>query len=539
MPFYLFYQLIDELLAAYNQFPHVSDEKADIIDSINVLLDLTEIEEDENIEEKIENLTMCTIIFEANGGTGVMPNKSIYHGKSKMLPRNKYKREGYDFQGWTKEKGSSIVHYSDRSRISINDKNTTTLVLYAVWKIQTFKIEYKANGGAGSMASATKDYGTKYKLDPNKFTRKDYLFLGWSTNSSKTTADYKDQQEITVKSNLVLYAIWKLNQVTITYNANGGSGTMAAKTVIVGTTVTLDDNKFTRTDYIFKGWATSASGSVAFANKAQIKSIAQNYTLYAVWERSLVVYPASNARAWNACSKASCWHGDNAQERIMNILSPNMGDGTFNSRYNWSKNRGVNCFHLFISNNRDGEYAGYSIYGNSASGNISSSYTRVMGNRIKRIFNDGYGVILWLMADDDGGWNNTHLRNFDKYCRDIKSLGWLPYCSTICLGLEINESVGSSANIKSMATTLKKYYGGKIGVHFGSRDQYDRASGTGVDIIFGQITPSEVSESRIRSDIERGKRYASAFNMFEISRHDSRSMAQYALNHGAYGVGNW
>lgn len=94
-----------------------------------------------------------------------------------------------------------------------------------------------------------------------------------------------------------------------------------------------------------------------------------------------------------------------------------------------------------------------------------------------------------------------------------------------------------------MAGTEKEYklekINGKIGVHFGSSSDYSRAKDTGIDIIFGRITPSKVSHFTIRADIAEGKKYASAFNMFEICRTEDRANAQYALNNGAYGVGNW
>ena len=68
----------------------------------------------------------------------------------------------------------------------------------------------------------------------------------------------------------------------IYYNANGGSGSMASQTKISGVDLTLRSNTFTRTGYTFQGWATSASGSVVYANGATYTANA-SVTLYAVW----------------------------------------------------------------------------------------------------------------------------------------------------------------------------------------------------------------------------------------------------------------
>lgn len=67
------------------------------------------------------------------------------------------------------------------------------------------------------------------------------------------------------------------------YNANGGSGAPSQQTKWHGTNLTLSTTKPTRTGYTFKGWATSASGSVAYASGASYIANAA-VTLYAVWQ---------------------------------------------------------------------------------------------------------------------------------------------------------------------------------------------------------------------------------------------------------------
>lgn len=69
----------------------------------------------------------------------------------------------------------------------------------------------------------------------------------------------------------------------ISYNSNGGSGAPSAQTKWHGTNITLSSTKPTRTGYTFKGWATSASGSVAYAAGAAYSTNA-TVTLYAVWQ---------------------------------------------------------------------------------------------------------------------------------------------------------------------------------------------------------------------------------------------------------------
>ena len=67
----------------------------------------------------------------------------------------------------------------------------------------------------------------------------------------------------------------------------------------------------------------------------------------------------SKTPSWNECTKASCWQGQNAGTRHMNILSPKFSDAVFRDRVKWAKARGCNTLHLFLINKGDGEGSGY------------------------------------------------------------------------------------------------------------------------------------------------------------------------------------
>ena len=80
------------------------------------------------------------------------------------------------------------------------------------------------------------------------------------------------------------YTVPALTSYKVSYNANGGSGAPSAQTKYYGKTLKLSSTKPTRTGYTFKGWATSASGSVAYASGANYTTNAA-VTLYAVWQK--------------------------------------------------------------------------------------------------------------------------------------------------------------------------------------------------------------------------------------------------------------
>ena len=69
---------------------------------------------------------------------------------------------------------------------------------------------------------------------------------------------------------------------TVSYNANGGTGTMESHSTTTGS-ITLKANQFTREGYTFKGWGTSLNTDTVVYVDKQIISIPKDITLYAVW----------------------------------------------------------------------------------------------------------------------------------------------------------------------------------------------------------------------------------------------------------------
>lgn len=72
-----------------------------------------------------------------------------------------------------------------------------------------------------------------------------------------------------------------LNPTTVTFNANGGSGSMATQQANVAQSLTT--NTFTRSGFTFAGWSTSAGGSIAYGNGATYNFVAGGTTLFAQW----------------------------------------------------------------------------------------------------------------------------------------------------------------------------------------------------------------------------------------------------------------
>ena len=244
------------------------------------------------------------ITFNANDGTSSPETKIQYVEANSYayvtLQANTFTREGYSFVGWAKSADAEKRDYADSYSLF---QTTSDVTLYAVWKDELhYVITFDANGGEGTMAKqlVDKDSAT-VTLNANAFTKSGYVFYGWSTSSYNFSSSitHVDGEEITVSYDKKLYAVWlsSSSAVKITFNANDGSDkTKTQYLKYVSTTFSSDSysnklaaNTFTRKDYKFKGWATSADSSyVSYNDKYSFsyEKMTSPLTLYAVWEYS-------------------------------------------------------------------------------------------------------------------------------------------------------------------------------------------------------------------------------------------------------------
>ncbi|GEM_PF-3988486 len=161
--------------------------------------------------------------------------------------------------------------------------------LYAVWSRNAYNLNFDANGGTNAPTSYSIYYDYEGGITYDKPTKENYTFLGWSKIKGATNPDYKPGDRIKISSDTILYAVWKANTFTITYNANGGSGEPVSQTKESGKALTLSSTKPTRLGYTFLGWATSASASNAQYNAGSSFTTDANTTLYAVWRKDEVI----------------------------------------------------------------------------------------------------------------------------------------------------------------------------------------------------------------------------------------------------------
>ena len=116
---------------------------------------------------------------------------------------------------------------------------------------------------------------------------------------------------------------YTISEQSLSYDANGGMGTMSAETGVAGKIVTVAQNKFTRNNYTFTGWNTQADGKGTVYKAGDSFTLTDKDTvLYAQWSKN----SGSAGTGTNGTAKPSAGTGTNGTAKPTN--SPKTGDNS-------------------------------------------------------------------------------------------------------------------------------------------------------------------------------------------------------------------
>ena len=220
-----------------------------------------------------EPITTYTVTFDANGGTGTMAGVSGVLGDY-TLPANGFTApEGKQFKCWS----------VDGKEKAVGDKITVSAdtTVKAVWE----DIEYTVTVTNGTASVSKAAAGATVTLTANR-APSGQVFDKWVAESGNVTLADATSATTTFTmpaGNVTAKATYKNIPVvthTVTFEANGGSGSMAAVTGVLGT-YTLPENGFTAPEgKQFKCWSVNGTEKAA---RDQI-TVTANITVTAVWE---------------------------------------------------------------------------------------------------------------------------------------------------------------------------------------------------------------------------------------------------------------
>lgn len=150
-----------------------------------------------------------------------------------------------------------------------------------------YTITFNGSGAeSGSIATIQAKNNQQIQLPDNKFIKNGYKFTGWA-ESENGDVKYTNQAYITVKSDLVLYAVWEKEESVITSYTitlySGYDDTYQQYTNQNNEPFLLPDTPFNRAGYVFMGWSLEKNGDVNYKNNDTL-NINTDIILYAVWQ---------------------------------------------------------------------------------------------------------------------------------------------------------------------------------------------------------------------------------------------------------------
>ncbi len=180
-------------------------------------------------------------------------------------------KEGYRFIGWydneacTGEAVTEIVAGSE-----------TDLELWALYE-KLYTIQYVMDGGTNHINNPY-EFTAKEKVVLQTPSKEGHTFLGWFSDSTCETSI--SEIPLGTTENQTVYASWKINEYTITFNAADYPDQEAIKVTYGSDISGYEPAEPTKTDYLFGGWYTSQR----FDEKFEFTTMpAKNVTLYAKW----------------------------------------------------------------------------------------------------------------------------------------------------------------------------------------------------------------------------------------------------------------
>lgn len=190
--------------------------------------------------------------------------------------------QGYSFAGWSLTEGG-IADYAPTD-------------IYPVWDSQQFYavytrvVTYNANGGMGTLAGI-RYYGLPYISEQGtELTKSGYTLAGWGASATTTEhgVGFYEKGSVIADSvlstfNYTLYAVWKENSYTLSFDSRGGS---PIDDVSVLYNAYVPYRGTTKLGYEFLGWfekidETTISNTAFDFTNARMGS--NNLTLVAKW----------------------------------------------------------------------------------------------------------------------------------------------------------------------------------------------------------------------------------------------------------------
>ena len=191
-----------------------------------------------------------TVTLDSNGGGAVTPSTvtATYDQSLNNLPVPKRLR--YVFSGWYDAQAGGKQYVDGNGNSTARYDKTENCTLYAQWQEAPIcTVTFDPNGGTLTGAATSSEQQNAPITQPADPTRTGHTFTGWYQDPACTQPwDFDDW----VTGDMTLYAGWRANSYTISFDTDGGSN-IGHITQDYDTAITAPAAP-TKTGYTFTGW---------------------------------------------------------------------------------------------------------------------------------------------------------------------------------------------------------------------------------------------------------------------------------------------
>ena len=233
-------------------------------------------------------LRTYSLTYNANGGNNVpLPVNNVSGDVTitSEIPR----RDGYGFDGWSKNPKATAGDYHGGDAISINEN----VVLYAIWikGMNTIQITVSPEGSGTVSGAGARVEGNTVLISASP--SEGYVFKNWTVTSGAVSLSNSRASHATFKmpgNDVSITANFEKANLSVRYDANKGTGAPVSENVSHGTKIEISSVEPTRADYKFLGWSLKANAVDADYHPGDEYTVTDNTYFYAVWAEKVHTY---------------------------------------------------------------------------------------------------------------------------------------------------------------------------------------------------------------------------------------------------------
>ena len=227
-----------------------------------------------------------SVIFHENGAeSGNTDALNCSYDEEYDVPECGFIKEDYHFIGWCSEIDGIGTYYYPGDKIkNMASENGAAIVLYAVWEHDFYTVKFDGGDSTGQVPDMQVWTKEELTLSNPGFRKDGYLLTGWNTAADGTGKSYKADEKVTdlteKNETVTLYAGWAPQTYEVTFDANGGNGTMEPQEMTYDEAVKLDANDFTApAGKEFAGWladdGNDQTEDMIYEDQAEVMNLCQ------------------------------------------------------------------------------------------------------------------------------------------------------------------------------------------------------------------------------------------------------------------------